>query len=245
MQWQDEGIVLGARRQGETHVVLDLLTRNHGRHAGLVPGGRSQKLQPVLQIGNSVQADWRGRLEGHLGVYRVEATQSRAARFLDSALALNALGSLSALLRLLPERDPHPVLYEATLVLLEHLEDDLIGPMLMACFELAFLSEMGFGLELSACAATGATQDLIYVSPKSGRAVSARAGEPYKDKLMSLPAFLRDSASGQGYLPGSGHPGREVVLSGFRLTGFFLERTIFGPRDLTLPDARERMIALL
>lgn len=245
MQWQDEGIVLGIRRHGETSVILDLLTRARGRHGGLLRGGRSLRMQPVLQTGNSVEAVWRGRVEGQLGQYRVEGTVLRAARFLDSPLALNGLGLLADLLRLLPERDPHPALYDAALVMLDHLDEAGIAPVLLVRFELALLAEFGFGLDLTQCAVTGATQDLIYVSPRTGRAVSARAGEPYQDRLLALPAFLRDSGNGRGFMAGAGHPGNAAVRAGFALTGHFLARHIYGSRDAPLPDARARLLSLL
>ncbi|MGI6245495.1 MAG: DNA repair protein RecO [Pseudochelatococcus sp.] len=245
MQWQDEGIVLGIRRHGETSVILDLLTRARGRHAGLVRGGRSPRLQPVLQPGNSVAAAWQGRIENQLGHYRVEGTVSRAARFLDSPLSLNGLGLLAALLRLLPEHDPHPALYDAALVVLDHLDDPHVAPVLLVRFELALLAEFGFGLDLAQCAVTGATQELVYVSPRSGRAVSLRAGASYHDRLLPLPAFLRDADSGRGFMAGAGHPGVDAVRQGFALTGHFLARHLFAPRDAPLPDARARFLALL
>ncbi|MBB3811341.1 DNA repair protein RecO [Pseudochelatococcus contaminans] len=245
MQWQEEGIVLGARRYGETGVILDVLTRARGRHQGMVRGGRSLRMQPVLQPGNSVEAVWRGRIEGQLGHFRVEPVASRAGRYLASPVALNGLGLLTELLRLLPEHDPHPALYDATLVVLEHLDQSDIAPVLLVRFELALLAEFGFGLDLSHCALTGATQDLAYVSPRSGRAVSRAAAEPYRDRLLPLPAFLRDSGSGQGFMAGAGHPGVEAVRAAFVLTGHFLMRDLFRPRETTLPDARTRLLALL
>ncbi len=245
MQWEDEGIVLGARRFGETGVILDLLTRARGRHAGLVRGGRSLRMQPVLQPGNSVAAVWRGRIEGQLGHFRVEPVASRAGRYLASPVALNGLGLLTELLRLLPEHDPHPALYDATLVVLDHLDDAAIAPVLLVRLELALLAELGFGLDLSQCALTGATQDLVYVSPRSGRAVSRVAGEPYRERLLALPAFLRDSGSGQGFMAGAGHPGDVALRAAFALTGHFLARDLFHPRERTLPDARARLLSLL
>jgi DNA repair protein RecO (recombination protein O) len=191
MQWSDEGLVLGLRKHGESGVILELMTRAHGRHLGLVHGGRSHRLRPILQAGNSVHASWRARLDEHLGIYTVEADVLRAARFMGSPLALYGLGTMAALLRLLPERDPHRALYESAMVVAEHLDEPAVAPALFVRFELAVLAELGFGLDLASCAATGRDSDLIYVSPKSGRAVSAEAGEPYRAKLLSLPGFLR------------------------------------------------------
>ncbi len=236
MHWTDEGLVLGTRRHGEAGVVLELLTREHGRHLGLVHGGRSQRLQPVLQPGNSVQASWRARLDENLGTYTVEPLVSRAARLIASPLALAGLATLTALLRHLPERDPHPDLHAMAEALIEHLDEaDLAGPLFVR-FELALLADLGFGLDLSACAATGATRDLAYVSPKSGRAVSAAAGEPYRDRLLPLPGFL----VGQ---PRGNRPSPEEIAQGFALTGLFLDRWVLDPLGQRLPDERGRFVA--
>jgi DNA repair protein RecO (recombination protein O) len=236
MHWTDDALVLGARRHGEAGVVLELLTRAHGRHLGLVHGGRSQKLQPVLQPGNSVQATWRARLDEQLGTFAVEPLTSRAARLIASPLALAGIATLTAQLRLLPERDPHPHLHAMAEALADHLDEpDLAGPLFVR-FELALLAELGFGLDLAACAATGATRDLAYVSPRSGRAVSAGAGEPYRDRLLALPGFL----VGQ---PRGNRPSPEEIAQGFALTGYFLDRWVLDPLGQRLPDERARFVA--
>ncbi|MCJ2084011.1 DNA repair protein RecO [Methylobacterium sp. J-090] len=241
MQWTDDGLVLGLRRQGETSVVLELMTAAHGRHLGLVHGGRSRRMQPVLQPGNRVQATWRARLDDSLGAFAVEPLESVAARLMGSGLALHGISHLASLLRLLPERDPHPELYAAARILIDHLHDPDIAPPLMVRFELAILAELGFGLDLSACAATGGNDALIYVSPRSGRAVSASAGEPYRDKLLALPDFLRERAPND---PVPMTPEGRDVTAGFTLTGYFLDQHIWGPRALPPPDARVRFVAL-
>lgn len=235
MEWSDEAIVLGVKRHGETSAILEVMTRAHGRHLGLVRGGRSSRMRPVLQPGNGVAIVWRARLDEHLGHYAVEGTALRAGSVMASPLALHAIGTVAALLRLLPERDPHAALYAALGVLAEHLGDAAIMPALFARFELALLAELGFGLDLSHCAATGATQELVYVSPKSGRAVSARAGEAYRERLFALPAFLRDGIADQA-------PAREDIAAAFALTGHFLARRVLEPRGLDLPGARSRLI---
>ncbi|MBX9932432.1 MAG: DNA repair protein RecO [Methylobacterium sp.] len=240
MQWTDEGLVLGLRRHGETGTVLELMTPEYGRHLGLVHGGRSRRMQPVLQPGNHVRATWRARLDESLGSFTIEPVDLAALRLLGSGFALYGIGHMTGLLRLLPERDPHPALYEAARVLLAHLGDAGIAPALMVRFELAILSELGFGLDLSACAATGGNDALIYVSPKSGRAVSASAGEPYKDRLLPLPAFLRERAEGAMSAP----PDTEDVTAGFTLTGYFLDQHIWEPRGLRPPEERARFVAL-
>jgi|SRR5581483_11370153 DNA repair protein RecO (recombination protein O) len=233
MEWTDEGIVLGVRRHGEAHTLLELMTARHGRHLGLVRGGISSKLRPILQPGNSLRAVWRARLDQHLGAFTVEGTQLRAERLMLSAIASYGIQTLAALVRLLPERDPHQDIYHALLEIADHLDDRDIAAASIVRFELMLLAELGFGLDLSECAGTGATEDLIYVSPKTGRAVSREAGEPWKDQLMALPAFLvRDC----------GHSVADIE-AGFTLTGFFLARHVFEPRGIALPEARAALIA--
>lgn len=236
MQWSDEALVIGVRKHGESSVIVEAMTRDHGRHLGIVRGGRSARLRPVLQPGNSVDLVWRARLEEHLGVYAVEPRQQRAARVMASAPALHAVHLVGALLRLLPERDPHPALYETAQLIADHCDEPRVAPALIVRMELAILSELGFRLDLSCCAATGARDDLIYVSPKSGRAVSRAAGEPWRERLLPLPGFLRARDS---------TPTREDVRDGFRLTGYFLERDLFGPRGMQMPEARAALIASL
>lgn len=237
MQWSDEGVVLGIRRHGEANAILDLLTREHGRHLGLVRGGRSTKVQPVLQPGNTVALTWRARLDEHLGEYRIELLTSHAARLMAAPVALYGLATIAALLRLLPERDPHPGLHEALSVLVEHLDEPLLAPALIVRFEVAMLAELGFGLDLTRCAVTGSNEDLTHVSPKSGKAVSRKAAQPYLDRLLALPAFLSE---GQG----ARQPSAADIAAGFALTGFFLRRHVYEPRGLQEPPERARLIEL-
>jgi DNA repair protein RecO (recombination protein O) len=232
MQWNDEGIVVSARPHGESSVVLEVLTRAHGRHLGMVRGGRSRAMRPILQPGNRVGLVWRARLDEHLGNFAVEGLTLEAARLMADRAALFGLGYLAALVRLLPERDPHESLYETLGLVLEHLDDPETGPGLVVRFELAMLAELGFGLDLSACAATGTREDLAWVSPRTGRAVSAAAGQPYADRLLRLPAFLT----------GGGTVENAALLDGFRLTGFFLMRDVFDPRGGGEPAARRAYV---
>ena len=234
MEWTDEAIVLSVRPHGETAAVIELFTRAHGRHLALVHGGRSRKLRPVLQTGNHVDATWKARLSEHLGHATVELRKGYGASIMDDACALSGLTSLCTLSRLLPERDPHPALFEITLFVLSFLDDPSVWPALLVRWELALLEELGFGLDLSECASTGSNDQLIYVSPKSGRAVSASAGEPYRDRMLALPGFLSKSGNRQ--------PTTQDVLSGFALTGYFLETRVLAPRGETLPEARGRII---
>ena len=195
MQWTDDGIIIGTRRHGETSLIVELMTPAHGRHLGLVRGGRSRRVQPTLQPGNSVTATWRARLDAHLGHYTVESTTQRAARLIEGPAGLYGIQALAALLRLLPERDPHPKLYDGLLAILDFLDDPLIAGGLIVRFELKLLDDLGFGLDLTECAATGTNDDLAYVSPRTGRAVSRSAGEAYRDRLLPLPPFLMEAPS--------------------------------------------------
>jgi DNA repair protein RecO (recombination protein O) len=234
MQWTDDGIVLGVKRHGEGNAILELMTRAHGRHLGLVRGGAGARLRPVLQPGNSVSATWRARLDEHLGHYAVEGLELRAAAFLSAAHAVYGVTHLGALCRLLAEREPHAAIHAALDEVLAHLDDVRTAAALMARFELALLAELGFGLDLRACAATGATVDLVYVSPKSGRAVSRAAGEPYGERLLRLPAFLQADEPAAS---------ADDIADAFALTGFFLARHALEPRGMALPAARARFIA--
>ncbi|MGE0289878.1 MAG: DNA repair protein RecO [Bradyrhizobium sp.] len=234
MEWTDEGIVLGVRRHGESSAIVELLTREHGRHLGLVRGGAGSRMRPLLQPGNGVRAVWRARLDEHLGTYAIEGTQLRAGSLLAFSHAVYGVTHLAALVRLLPERDPHGDIYEMLEQTLDDFEDAGDAAAHVIRFELAMLAECGFGLDLSNCAATGETADLIYVSPKSGGAVSRTAGEPWRDRLLPLPAFLREGGN-DGFTD-------EDLQDGFRLTGLFLLRHVLEPRGQGHSDAREGFI---
>ena len=240
MEWTGPGVVLSTRKHGETDTILEVMTAEHGRHLGLVRGGRSRKKQPLLQPGNELHLTWRARLADHLGVFAAEAVNLRSGDVMSTAFALHAVQHVAALLRLLPERDAHPRLYSALSVVLDHLDRfDIAGPLLVR-FELLLLNELGFGLDLETCAATGRTDDLAYVSPKSGRAVSRDAGRPYHDRLLPLPGFL---------VEGQRQPGSEIsyedVKSGLALTGFFLDRDIQSPAMTGIADVRVRVLNAL
>jgi DNA repair protein RecO (recombination protein O) len=238
MEWTDEGIILGVRRHGETSAVVELLTRARGRHLGLVRGGAGSRMRPVLQPGNTVRAVWRARLDEHLGHYVIEGLQLRAAALFASSHAVYGVTHLASLARLLPERDPHPEIYERLATALADFDDAEGAAVQVVRFELAILADLGFGLDLASCAATGVADDLIYVSPKSGNAVSRSAGEPWKDRLLPLPAFLRgDATSAANALPD------EDLSAGFALTGLFLLRHVLEPRGLSHSDARAGFVA--
>ena len=235
MEWRDEGIILAVRGHGETSAIAEVFTAEHGRALGLIRGGRSRQMRPVLQPGNAVHLTWRARLEEHLGHITLEPTALRAGFIIENALRLSGLASLTALAQVLPEREPHRRLYDAMCFVLEAIDHDEVWPALLVRWEMGLLDELGFGLDLSKCASTGEEGDLIYVSPKSGKAVSARAGAPYAARLLKLPPFLK----------GSGAATREEVQSGFALTGYFLERDVFAARNMSMPQAREMLLQAL
>ena len=236
MEWTDDGIVLGVRRHGESSAIVELLTRTHGRHLGLVRGGAGTRMRPLLQPGNSVSVVWRARLDEHLGTYAIEGTRMRAATLLASSHAVYGVTHLAALARLLPERDPHEDIYEMLVHTLDDFDDAGGAAVHLIRFELAMLGELGFGLDLDNCAATGETRDLVYVSPKSGGAVSRTAGEPWRDRLLRLPPFLR-----QGEVHVNACSDQDL-LDGFALTGLFLLRHVLEPRGQNHSDAREGFI---
>lgn len=235
MEWRDEGVILAVRRHGETSAIAEILTAEHGRCLGLVRGGRSRLQRPVLQPGNLVQVTWRARLEEQLGTYALDALALKAGAIMDDPFRLAGLSAVVGLAQLLPEREPHRRMYDALQVVLDQMEQDDVWPALLVRWELGLLEELGFGLDLSRCAATGQAVDLIYVSPRTGRAVSREAGTAYRDRLLALPAFLSAGTA----------PSLPDVLDGFRLTGYFLNRHVFEPRGLAIPDARDTMIRYL
>jgi DNA repair protein RecO (recombination protein O) len=230
MEWREEGIVLAVKTHGESSVIADILTATRGRVLGLVRGGKSRAQRPVLQPGNIVAALWRARLEEHLGNFTIEPLQLRAGSLIDEPFKLAGLTTLTAMAQLLPEREPHPKIYAALRLILDTLDDDDVWPALLVRWELGLLDELGFGLDLARCAATGSAEDLVYVSPRTGRAVSREAGAPYRERLLALPEFLKGVQAST--------PGSEEVLAGMRLTGFFLARHVFEPRGVMFPESR-------
>jgi DNA repair protein RecO (recombination protein O) len=235
MEWRDEGIILAVRGHGETSAIAEVFTAGHGRVLGLIRGGRSRQMRPVLQPGNAVLLTWRARLEEHLGHITLEPTAMRAGFIIENALRLSGLAALTALAQVLPEREPHRKLYEATRIVLEAIDHDDIWPALLVRWEVGLLDELGFGMDLSKCASTGTDEQLVFVSPRSGKAVSAEAGAPFAHKLLRLPAFLT----------GGNEASRADVQLGFALTGYFLERHVFGPRNMVVPQARSLLLQAL
>lgn len=237
MEWTDQGIVLGVRKHGETSVVAELMTRERGRHLGLVHGGRSRTMRPILQPGNRVSATWRARLDEHLGQFRIEADSLRAARLMETDYGIYALQTLVSHLRLLPERDAHRQLYETLDLVLDALDNPAAAGELVIRFELALLDELGFGLDLETCAATGTRANLVSVSPRTGRAVSGSAAAPYADRLLSLPSFLTTSQADR-----TSAADAEALGQGFALTGHFLHRNVFDARGIDPPTERDSLI---
>ncbi|GAA0570080.1 DNA repair protein RecO [Caenispirillum bisanense] len=234
MEWRDEGIVLAARRHGETSAVVHLLTRDRGRHGGLVRGAAGKGGRGLWQPGNRLDVTWRGRLEDQLGAFTGELLDAGAASLLADRTRLACLSSACALCETaLPEREPHPLLFEGLRLLTDALARDGGWAPLYVRWELVLIAELGYGLDLSACAATGATEDLAWVSPRSGRAVSRAAGAAYADRLLPLPAFLLDETA---------EPDAAAIRDGLRLAGFFLERRLFPALGRPLPPARARFL---
>lgn len=230
MEWTGEALLIGVRRHGESSVIAEAMVAGRGRHLGLVRGGRSRRLAAVLQPGNTIQLTWRARLEDQLGMFTVELLQARAAALIDDRNRLYLSQLVCEHLRLLPERDPHDRLLGMALRLIDGPPDGAD----LARFELALLQDLGFGLDLTQCAATGVTTDLTHVSPKTGRAVSRAAAQPYLDRLLPLPSFLS----------GRGNAGPHDIADALRLTGHFLHAQVWGPRQLTPSATRDSLIEI-
>jgi len=229
--WQDEGIILSVRPHSEKGGIASILTRDHGRHAGYVFGARSSRMRGSLEMGNFVSVEWQSRVSENLGNYKVELNKSHVAVLMDDPRKLVALQSACALAdKTLAERDKHQSVYEGLRALLEAFETEVWSAAYIY-WEMGLLKELGFGLDLTVCAATGNTDNLIYVSPKSGRAVSAEAGEIYKEKLLKLPGFLR----------GESDVSDQEILNGLDMTAYFLQHRVFSTMNIGLPDARLRL----
>ncbi len=238
MEWRDEGILLWVRRHGESNVIVEALTASHGRHAGLVRGGTSKAQASILQAGAQLSLEWKARLAEHLGAYKIDLIQSRAAEIMGSRGALACLNSISALLvQFLPEREPNPEIYAETHNLLDALgAGDPNWPILYARWELGLLQCLGFGLDLTRCASTGMQDNLVYVSPRSGRAVCRAAGGPFADRMLPLPQFLLDNS----------HPTIGDVREALRMTGYFVENWVCPAFEVeTMPEARTRLLRVL
>ncbi len=237
MEWTDTGVVVAVRPFGETGAVVELMTETQGRHAGLVHGGASRRMRPLLQPGNRLRARWKARIADQLGSLSVEADELRAGRLMDDAAALDGVRAACALASIaLPEREPHAAVYYGLEALLAGMESTDLWPALLVRWEAGLLADLGYGLDLTRCAVTGEPDDLTHVSPKSGRSVSREAAAPYLDKVLKLPPFLLGTQTGVA---------AGDVRDGFTLTGWFIERRILWPADRKLPEARTRLIERL
>lgn len=235
IEWQDEGILLGVRPHGETSAIAEAFCRAHGRHAGVVLGGISRRMRPFLQPGVLAQLNWRARLDEHLGHFTVEPLRNRAAGALGNRMALEGIGAVTALLaQVLPERAPHPALWDRTDALLDLLPEREVWPLAYLQWEVALLEEMGFGLDLAACAVTGTAGDLRYLSPRTGRAVSGAAAGAWAPRLLPLPPVLR----------GQGEADAPSIAAALAVTGHFLRDRLL-PEGRELPPARDRLLGVL
>ncbi|MFQ5533994.1 MAG: DNA repair protein RecO [Sphingomonadales bacterium] len=237
MEWTDRGIVIGVRKHGESSAIVELLTAGHGRHLGLVHGGSGRRQRGNLQPGNGVDATWRARLAEHLGSYRIELRQATAASLLGEPDRLACLSAACAMASLvLPEREAHPAVYDALNTVIDALVsrelDWRVWAAVYVRWEVGLLRELGFGLDLERCAVTGTRDNLGYVSPRTGCAVSVEGAGGYRDRLLELPPFLIN----HGY---SGIAARHIQ-QGFKLTGFFITRHVLEPHSWTMPPARGR-----
>lgn len=237
IEWSDEGALLATRPFGETSVIIEVFSENHGRHAGVVRGGTSRKVAPILQSGAQLSVTWKARLDSHLGSFSVEPIRSRAAAAMGDRLALAGLNAVCALLAaVLPERESHPAFYARTINLLDLLGQSEIWPLAYLRWEQALLEEMGFGLDLSACAVEGTNEDLAFVSPKSGRAVSRFGAGEWADRLLPLPPVLG----------GQGDASNEQIVTALGTTGYFIEhRLIKSLGDRPVPAARARLVEVI
>ena len=234
MDFHEEGFVLSAKAHGDTGVVVDLLTETHGRRGAYVAGGASRKMKPFLQVGSRVIVDYRARSSDHLGSARLEAVGEGPSALFDDAMALTGLAAAAAVAQgSLPEREPHPGAFLAFEAMMGAFAIPDVWPAIFVRFETGLLEDLGFGLDLSRCAATGSMDDLVYVSPRTGRAVSREAGAPYADKMLKLPPFMLGAQAGLA---------EGDVGAGLDLTGHFMEQFVFHPQNRPLPEARVWMV---
>lgn len=234
IQWRDEGALLKVRKHGESSVIIEVFTATHGRSAGVVRGGTSRKIAPMLQPGAQLDVAWKARLEDHLGTFTIEPVRSRAAQVMSDRLALAGLNAVTGLLSFaLPEREAHPELYRRSLQVLDLLGQTEVWPLAYLQWEMALLEDLGFGLDLSACAVTGGTDDLVFVSPRTGRAVARHAAGDWASKLLPLPAVMI----------GAGDASTTELLAALGTTGHFLTNHLAASLgDKPLPEARARLL---
>ena len=242
MEWQDEAIVLSAARHGEADAVLEVMTRSHGRARGFIKGGLGRRNRANLSVGNRLSVKWWARLENNLGRFTIELIHSPLGQMMGDGARISALSAVTAVVSsTLPERENHEAVFDGLTSVLDLLEHDEGGAALwggaLVRLEAAILVDLGYGLDLSECAGGGDAGNLAFISPKTGRAVSAEMGAPYKEKLLPLPAFLSKGKLGDA--------SAEDVLAGLRLTGYFLDRNVWAVHGTGQPPARDRFNASL
>ncbi len=232
-QWQDQGVVLSVRRHGENGAIVTLLTETYGKYAGYVRGAQGNRMRGTLEVGNLVDVNWQARVSDSLGSFSLELRSSPSAVFFQDPIKLAALQSACSLCEAaLPEREAQVGVFNGLQALFDALGSEIYGAAYIM-WEIALLRELGFSLDLSTCAGGGDAGTLAYISPKTGRAVSYQAGEPYKNKLLNLPAFLKPNAAAGG---------DDDVLLGLKMTGYFLEHWVFIHHTRGLPEARVRLL---
>ena len=237
IEWRDEGVLLAVRKHGEAAVIVEFFTQHHGKHAGVVRGGAGRRQGPILQPGGQFEVVWKARLEEHMGAFTVEPMRSRAAQVMADPLALAGLTSVVGLLNFaLPERAQHGALYSASINLLDLICVTEAWPLAYLHWEMQLLEDLGFGLDLSCCVVSGTTEELAYVSPKSGRAVAAHHAGRWKTQLLPLaPCMIGQSVADNG-----------EIAAGLRTTGHFLEKWLAPSLgDRGLPLARQRLVERL
>lgn len=239
--WEDHGIVLTARPHGETAAVVTVLTAAHGRHAGLLAAARGRGRAALCQPGSRVVATWQARLAEHLGIWSLDLQRAWAARLFDQPGPLAMVAAACAVCETaLPEREPCPAVYAGLQVLLELAESPFWAQAYVR-WEVEVLAALGFALELDVCALTGQPDDLAFVSPRSGRAVSRRAAAPFQDRLLPLPAFLGGRPAEPS--PAEPNPPEAGIAQGLALTGHFLNRHVFRHCREGEPPARRLLQA--
>jgi DNA repair protein RecO (recombination protein O) len=234
IEWRDEGALIRVRKHGESSAIIEVFTPSRGLTAGIVRGGTSRKIAPTLQPGAQLDVTWKARLEDHLGSFTVEPIRSRTAQVMQDRLALAGLNAVTGLLSfLLPDREAHAQLYARTIQLLDLLGQNDVWPLAYLQWEIALLDEMGFGMDLSACAVSGLNDDLFYVSPRTGRAVSRLAAGEWADRLLPLPHVLL----------GKGDADLNEIVLALRTTGHFLNNHLAKSLgNLPIPEARQRLV---
>ncbi len=236
MEWRSDGILLATRKHGETSLIIDTFCPGHGRYSGVVKGGASRKFAPILQVGAQLDLTWKARLQNHLGSFKVELIRARTVHAMSDRVLTAGVISVSTILsKVLPERQPYDSFYRTTEDLLDLLSQPNVWPLAYLHWELELLTVLGYGLDLSKCAVTGSTENLRYVSPKTGRAISEKAAGQWVPKLLHLPSIII-----------KGSDNSDGISDGLKLTGYFLKKKVFNEFSVRSPvSERQRFVDLL